>query len=90
MQTITIRPAGDRGWMVEHESVDNPMVFRSGAEAERAAKRLAVQLADAGAATQITVTLRDGRVGARYVTGPSGPHPSKPRPSGTRPPARDG
>lgn len=74
MQTITIRPAGDRGWMVEHPSVDNPMIFRSGAEAERAAKRLAVKLAEAGAPTEITVTLRDGRVGARYVTGATPPH----------------
>ncbi len=70
MQSITIRPAGDRGWMVEHQSVDNPMIFRSGAQAERAAKLLATQLADAGAPTEITVTLRDGRVAARYVTGP--------------------
>ena len=48
MQTITIRPAGDRGWMVEHESVDNPMIFRSGAEAERAKRRRVMSNLDSG------------------------------------------
>ena len=46
-QTITIRPL-DAGWAVELDQLDAPMVFRSGAQAERAARDLAERLIEAG------------------------------------------
>ena len=47
------------------------MVFRSGAKAEDAARRLAQALADAGEFVEIDVVLRDGRRAARFVCAPT-------------------
>ena len=44
-----------------------PMLFRSGARAEAAARFLAVRLADEGAPVEIVIGLRDGAVGGRVI-----------------------
>ena len=66
-QTITIRPL-DAGWAVELAELDAPMVFRSGAEAERAGRGLAERLSDVGRRAELVIYLRDGAVGGRFVT----------------------
>jgi hypothetical protein len=54
--------------MVEFSGAVNAQVFASGERAERSARDLAQRLAEAGAPAQITVYLRDGSVGGRFVT----------------------
>jgi len=54
METITVKPAGDKSWMVEYSGSENPLLFMTGALAERAAKRLAEQLARAGRPARIS------------------------------------
>jgi len=67
METITVKPVGDKSWMVEYSGAQNPLLFMNGALAERAAKRLAEQLAKAGQPSRISVYLRDGTLGGSFV-----------------------
>ena len=67
--TICITAAQD-GWRVEGDTVENGMMFLSGAEAENAARRLAQRYSDAGQPTEIEVFLRDGSLAGRYVSVP--------------------
>ena len=67
--TISIRAAQD-GWSVQGDTLENGMMFLSGAEAETAACSLAQRYADAGQATEIEVFLRDGSLAGRYVSVP--------------------
>jgi hypothetical protein len=67
MQMISIKPVGDRSWMVEFSGVQNPTLFMTGALAETAARRLAETLANAGRHSQLTIYLRDGSLGARFI-----------------------
>ena len=67
--TICITAAQD-GWRVEGDTVENGMMFLSGAEAESAARRLAQRYTDAGQSTEIEVFLRDGSLAGRYVSVP--------------------
>jgi hypothetical protein len=64
--TISVRPLDD-GWSVQGDTFENGMVFRSGAEAEEAARSLAERYADVGRSTEIRVFLRDGSLAGRYV-----------------------
>ena len=66
---ICIKAAQD-GWRVEGDTVENGMMFLSGAEAETAARRLAERYSDAGQFTEIEVYLRDGSLAGRYVSVP--------------------
>lgn len=67
--TICITAAQD-GWRVEGDTVENGMMFLSGAEAETAARRLAQRYSDAGQPTEIEVFLRDGSLAGRYMSVP--------------------
>ena len=69
MRSITVTPA-DSGWAVRSDAIDNHLVFRSGAKAEEAAKRLGQALADSGELVQIDVHLRDGERAGRFVCVP--------------------
>jgi len=69
---ISIRAAQD-GWSVQGDTFANGMMFRSGAEAESAARALAQRYSDAGKPTEIVVYLRDGSVAGRYVSAPQPP-----------------
>lgn len=66
MHQIGVRPFAD-GWAVSDESFDNAQVFRSGSRAEDAAKSLAARLAGAGYPSEITIFLRDGAIGGRFI-----------------------
>jgi hypothetical protein len=67
--TISIT-AAQAGWRVQGDTLENGMMFLSGAEAEHAARLLAQRYADAGQATEIEVFLRDGTLAGRYVSVP--------------------
>jgi len=60
------------GWAVTCDAVENQMLFRSGAKAEDAARRLAQAMAEAGEFVEIEVRLRDGDRAARFVCAPQG------------------
>jgi hypothetical protein len=66
MDMIDVRPLAV-GWLVEGGSFDNGLTFRSGAAAERAARRLAEQYARAGRATAVRIFLRDGSLAGRFL-----------------------
>lgn len=63
---IGVRPFAG-GWAVSDDSFDNPQVFRSGSRAEDAAKSLGARSADAGYASEITIFLRNGAIGGRFI-----------------------
>ena len=67
--TISIKAAQD-GWSVQGDTIENGMMFLSGAEAETAARLLAQRYSDAGRPTEIAVFLRDGSLAGRYVSVP--------------------
>ena len=67
--TISITAAQD-GWSVQGDTIENGMMFLSGAEAEAAARSLAQRYSDAGRPTAIEIFLRDGRLAGRYVSVP--------------------
>ena len=60
---IAVRPAA-KGWMLERP-FGEPLVFNSGAQAERAARLYAEGLARAGLRVVLEIVLRDGSFGAR-------------------------
>jgi hypothetical protein len=67
--TISIRAAQD-GWSVQGDTLENGMMFLSGAEAETAARALAQRYSAVGQPTEIEVFLRDGSLAGRYVAVP--------------------
>ncbi len=67
--TISIRAAED-GWCVQGDTVENGMMFLSGAEAEIAARSLAQRYSSVGQAMEIEVFLRDGNLAGRFVSVP--------------------
>lgn len=67
--TISITAAQD-GWRVQGDTLENGMMFLSGAEAEIAARRLAERYCAVGRPTEIEVFLRDGSLAGRYVSVP--------------------
>ncbi len=66
---IRIEAAQD-GWSLQGDTLENSMMFLSGAEAETAARALALRYSAAGQPTEIEVFLRDGSLAGRYVTAP--------------------
>lgn len=70
MHTIRVSPA-DAWWAVESDAFDNQMIFRSGARAEEAARRLAMTLARAGDVVTLEVKARDGRTAGRFLCPPT-------------------
>jgi hypothetical protein len=67
--TISIT-AAPSGWRVQGDTLEQGMMFLSGAEAETAARRLAQRYSAAGQPTEIEVFLRDGSLAGRYVSTP--------------------
>jgi hypothetical protein len=72
---ITVRPA-THGWVLERPFVE-PLSFKSGGHAERAARLCAEGLARAGLRVVVEIVLRDGRIGARLGFGPGGSETSE-------------
>jgi len=72
MRVITVAPLAD-GWRLSVETVENDMVFASGAAAEAAARRLALRLSQAGTPAEVRIHLRDNSLGARFICPPAGP-----------------
>jgi hypothetical protein len=70
MIVVTVRPLPG-GWAVHASGLAGDMVFRSGAAAELAARRLAQQIADAGDPARLVVQLKDGSEGGRFLFPPS-------------------
>lgn len=67
MRQIAVTALGD-GWKLTLDDVENDMVFRSGRDAERAARRLADRLARAGLWSEIRLHLKDGSLAARFLS----------------------
>jgi hypothetical protein len=64
---ISVAPEG-AGWAVRCPALfDNPMLCRSGARAEAAARALADRLSQAGFDCLLELRLRDGAVAGRFV-----------------------
>jgi hypothetical protein len=71
----------DGGWALEIAGVANSLVFKNGARAEDAARKLGARLARAGRTTQVEVYLRGGAFGARFqcIDGAEAIHPRRRR-----------
>lgn len=67
MRVIAVTALPD-GWKLTIDNVSNDMVFRSGREAERAARRLADRLARAGIWSEIQLYLKYGSLAARLLS----------------------
>lgn len=78
MTTVAVRPAAS-GWAVSIVGVANEMMFRSGAAAEAAARRLAERLAAEGEPSKLVIRLRDGSVAGRFLFPPRIAQPAAPR-----------
>lgn len=67
---IEVRPFGERHWQLSYggRAADHPMLFKSGARAETAARALAQRLALQGYGVETLIILRDGSVAARFET----------------------
>jgi len=72
MTEVSVVPAAE-GWAVRSDAIDNEMIFKSGARAEAAARRVAQALAAAGQAVKLHIHLRDGALAARFVVPPPEP-----------------
>jgi hypothetical protein len=66
METIIVEPLA-RGWAVRTDTVENPMVFRTGRAAEETARGLAFKLAQAGKLVRLRLKLRNSSTEARFV-----------------------
>lgn len=75
MQTVQVRPSGD-WWIVQSDGLSAPLLFASGARAERTARQLALAWAASGADALLDVRTRPGD-GYRFLCqagrGPSAP-----------------
>lgn len=72
MRRIAVTALVD-GWKVTIDDIANDRIFRSGREAERAARKLAHRLAAAGEESEIRLHLRDGTLAARFISPPIAP-----------------
>ena len=63
--------AAEGGWLVRSSTIDNEMMFLSGAKAEGAARKLGAKLAAQGHTAEIRIFLRDGVQAARFICAPS-------------------
>jgi hypothetical protein len=71
MEAIRVRPGVEGRWILEVDGIANPQHFRTGAQAEMAAKELAGRLSDVGQGSEIVIFLRDGTVAGRFVGPPA-------------------
>ena len=69
VEEIQVTPA-EGGWTVSHGGALEPLVFRSGARAEDAARRLAEAMAEVGQAAEIKIILRDGSLAGHFISTP--------------------
>jgi hypothetical protein len=67
MRRIAVTALPD-GWKLSIDGVENDMVFHSGRDAERAARRIADRLARTGVWSEIRLHLRDGSLAARFLS----------------------
>lgn len=67
MRVIAVTALPD-GWKLTIDDISNDLIFRSGREAERAARRLADRLARAGIWSEIRLYLKDGSLAARFLS----------------------
>lgn len=66
MCVIAVAPAAP-GWRLRVDGLANDMMFRSGREAENAARRLASRLAAGGVRSEVRIHLLDGSLAGRFV-----------------------
>jgi len=78
MEKVFVVPAED-GWAVRSEAIENEMLFRSGARAERAALKLAHALAARGEYVELAIHRKSGDLTGRFVCPPPGPPPAHAR-----------
>jgi hypothetical protein len=69
LTTVRVKPV-QGGWLVDNNAAVMPLVFSSGASAERSAKRLARVVAHGGDQAQVVVHDRAGTVVGSVVFGP--------------------
>lgn len=74
-EVILVAPSGD-GWAVRSEHLCGELTFRSGHQAEDAAKQLGARLAAAGAPAEVHIYLRGGALAGRFVCTPTPPSDS--------------
>lgn len=77
MQKVIVEPV-EAGWTVNVDGVENPMPFRSGREAERAGRDLALRLAESGQEIELELRLRGGALGAKFICFPPLEHETEP------------
>lgn len=77
MQKVIVEPV-EAGWAVNLDSVENPMLFNSGREAERAGRDLALRLAENGQEIELELRLRGGALGAKFICFPPLEHETGP------------
>jgi hypothetical protein len=70
MIVLTVRPL-DYGWSLQAPALRADMVFRSGAAAEQAARRLAERIARAGEPVKLVIRLKDSAVAGQFLFPPS-------------------
>lgn len=73
MRTVRVAPVPG-GWVVDDDLSGMPLVFRSGAQAERKAKSLASVIARQGDQAQVIVHDLQGAVAGSVVVGPGPAH----------------
>lgn len=66
MRVIAVTALPD-GWRVTVDGFINDMVFRSGREAERAARRLADRFSRGGVGSELRLHLKDGSLAGRFL-----------------------
>lgn len=69
MRTLEVRPLAF-GWSLSLGGLAEATVYRSGAAAEAAGRRLAGRLAAAGEAVKLMIRLKDGSLGGRLLFPP--------------------
>lgn len=69
MIELSVR-CGEAGWRLEAPHLPRPRAFDTGAQAERAARDMAEALARDGHAVKLSIWLRDGSIGGRFLFPP--------------------
>lgn len=77
MQKVIVEPV-EAGWTVNVDGVENPMLFTSGREAERAGRDLALRLVENGQEVELELRLRGGALGAKFICFPPLEHEAGP------------
>lgn len=74
VRSISVRPCPG-GWGVHVDGGAGGLAFRSGAQAETAARKLAARYAALGQVAEIRIFLKDGSLAARLTAAPWAPAP---------------